>query len=185
MGITFSAARVYAESGSPPPPACTDSTVTACADASAMQACDCGDGFDCACAPKQCSGASGATEALVCQQVVTSCSAYAVAPCEGKAPGAACVQTDTAGKPGASGTCSVLSSGCLVKNAAGFYENTNPLACTVGVSGSDASTTPSSPKDGDGDSGCSMPPGALGDSTLLAVPFGLGLVFALRRKRRR
>lgn len=77
--------------------------------------------------------------------------------------------------------------GALAKNDAGFYETTHPLACTAELSSSDASTTAPSTKSGDADrdSGCSMPPRALGDLTLLATPFGLGLVVALRRTRRR
>jgi hypothetical protein len=67
MGITFGAVRVHAEAGRPPPPACTEPRVTACTDAGAMQACDCGGGFDCACTPKPCSGTTGEREALVCE----------------------------------------------------------------------------------------------------------------------
>lgn len=40
------------------------------------------------------------TAALVCDSV-TTCRSYAIAPCAGKAAGASCVQTDTAGKPDA------------------------------------------------------------------------------------
>ncbi len=158
MGITFGATRVYAEAGKAGPAACTDSKVATCADAGAMQACDCGNGFACACTPKECSAASAVSEALACEPVVRSCSLYAVAPCEGKAAGASCVQTDTAGTPLASGTCRVLSNGCLANNDAGFYESTFPLACTAELNGADASKTAPSTTAGDAHagSGCSM-----------------------------
>lgn len=187
MGITFGAARVYAEAGKAPPPACTESIVTACADAGAMHACDCGASSACACTPEQCVAASGVTEALVCKPVLTACSAYAVAPCEGKAADAACVQTDTAGKTVASGTCRVLPNGCLVKNDGGVYETSSPLACAAALDGTGASTTTPATKsdDADGGSGCSMPPGAIGSSTPLAMPLAMGLAAALRRRRRR
>lgn len=184
MGITFSAARVYAESGVAPPPACTDSKVTACADAGAMQTCECAKGFECACTPKQCSATSGGvSEALVCESL-TTCSGYSIAPCAGKAAGASCAQTDTAGTATGPGTCGILSNGCFAKNPAGAYETTFPLACAADAKDSGASNAPSGGTD---DSGCSMTPGTTGDSTLVGIPLGLGLALALacRRKRRR
>jgi hypothetical protein len=177
--ITLRAARVYAEAGVAPP-ACTEAVVSACADAGAMQACDCREGQDCACTQTLCLAGSTAKETLVCASVASSCKLYAVAPCEGKAAGASCVQTDTAGAPVASGTCGVLSNGCQKKNDAGQYELAFPLACAASLNDAGAST----PK-GDDASGCSFSPRAMSDWPVLATPFALGLAVARRRKRRR
>ncbi len=178
MGITFGAARVYAESSpeaSIGTPECTDSKVTACADAGAMQACDCGV-YECACIEKRCSTGSSLGEALICEHVSPLCANYALAECEGKAPGDPCAQSDNMGNPGVKGACASPSTGCYEKNDAGIYERTARLACIPSSSlKDDVATAP----------GCSTNPGALGTSTLLAIPLGLGLALARRRKRRR
>lgn len=190
VGITFSAARVYAESGVAPPPSCSGSTATICAGRDDMQACDCGKGIDCACTESSCSTNSGVSTALMCQPVA-SCRRLSVAPCEGKAVGEACTQTDTLGAPGPSGTCEEISGGCLAENDAGFFVPTFPLACNAPVgAGSSGGTSGATPSEGssatapEASSGCSMTSRDAGTSLLFALPVGLGLAFAYRRKRR-
>lgn len=183
LGITFSAARVFAEAGVAPPPLCTDAKVTACADAGPMQACTCAAGGACACTSARCSSGSGVNDALVCEPVASSCSTYSLEPCAGKEPGASCEQTDTGDSRVASGTCETLSTGCLELNDAGVYQTTNPLACRATLRGPDAG--PAASDDASADSGCSTSARARGGATLLAIPIALGLALASRRRRRR
>ena len=182
MGLTFASARVYAESGVAPPPECTSASVTACADAAAQQACECGGG-DCACITSRCVGAAGAIDSLECK-AVTTCSAYAVADCKGKTAGASCVQVSSSGGSGPTGTCVVLANGCLEKGDAGFYETAQPLACDAPLNGADGGATNGADGTG-GDSGCALTPGADAPFALFAAPVAIGLLLTRRRRRRR
>jgi MYXO-CTERM domain-containing protein len=189
VGLTFTAARVYAEAGVAPPPACSSQEVATCADAAAQQACDCGNGNgDCACVSGRCLGNAGTVDTLTCKAILT-CRQYELGPCTGKADGEPCTQTASNGGPGPSGSCIALTNGCLEKQEDGLYHSAHPLACNAPVdagtpNASDRTAQPGSDLPA-GKDGCNVAMGASDPSALFAAPLGLGLGILLTRRRRR
>lgn len=201
VGITFAAARVYAE-GAPPPEACEAGVVIDCADAASGDPCHtCGSGA-CACFSGGCTdGGAGFEAVLVCRETF-KCADFPNGEdprCQGKAVGAPC---DTAGS-----WCVRSTINCLPDDG-GALLRPDVLVCSPNGSGMSSSSSSSSGGDDDGgvdfvpgpptvpgsdlpsseetedDSGCSTSSNGA-RLPLLGVPIAIGLLLALRRPRRR
>jgi MYXO-CTERM domain-containing protein len=200
MGITFAAARVYAEAA-PAPEACDAAVVVECADASPGGIChSCASGT-CACFSAGCkNGDTFNDKGNTCRDI-QKCEAYTQEPaCQGKKAGDPCEGA------GPSGACTPSSPACL-PNDGGAAISANLLVCypsdsTGGSSSSGANGGSSSgtyipgPPTVPGSSGASKTAPASSDDSgcatssgttipLLAAPLALGLLFALRRKKKR
>ena len=204
--IAFHPLRVEAESAAfdAGPTACSSPSVVACADSGAGQACTFDDlrGVLGACRRDRCGDAwSTAKEALVCTRVRT-CEdlapyAHGHEGCgEGRSVGDGCVDDERR-----IGSCAPLA--CERLDDAGAFEQSSLLYCRVettrepNAGGSTDGGAGASREAGDapsegGDSGCSV--GASGASrtscascagAAFAVPIGVALLFARRRRRTR
>ena len=232
-GITFAAARVYAE-GSPPPLACDAPPILACADAGERALCSPGryNSLPGVCLGVFCGDGGGPSDFIRrgCYDV-QFCKDVSAASCVGKREGASCgtggtctghlphaecydivadagvnniildcvvdagdASVDPNGCPDLRGdTCqSKTNNGgdpCVYDGGPGHCaESACRQICVPGAVGldpgaaADAGPAATSPED----SGCASSPGsASGTAALLGVPFAVGLLLAVRRRKRR
>lgn len=197
-GITFGAARVYAEAGMPGPRHCTEREFTACADAGHMQACQV-EGYEgeFACAPSATGCISDDSpgepkSALACSGVSTcnAIEALLKEACERKSVGSSCELPEASRDWYGWTTGRCAEAPCRSKNDAGFYEESSQLACSPPATDDGTKDDDSEPQinptnDAAKDSGCATTPGMIPGAALFAVPLGLGLILAYRRKQRR
>jgi MYXO-CTERM domain-containing protein len=178
--LTFTAARVFAESG--PLFLCSDPRVTECL-AESVQCSSCG-GAACKCEPTRCvDGGERLVLAFRCGPVSNRCEEARFEDCKGKSDGAACGAGSARCVPG---YCEDLLDGSFAPRGA--------LACETPPTATDAATevdasndaeaggAPASPNRSD-DSGCSTTPGST--AAPLAggsVTLGLMLLWRLRRR---
>lgn len=207
-GITFTAARVYAEAAMPPI-SCEHESVTSCEGMPEWQACACPFAA-CACASSLCAEDAGDSGdpfpptrgAKTCQQIMT-CEDSRFTSCEGKSVGASCDSPapgpqpfggPVPGKPGV-GKCVQRARACFAPDGGG-YSIVDRLDCEEideREIGSDAgSSTDASPSgaptntpSSSGGNGCATSSAQSHDAIALAgAPFALALVaWRLRRRR--
>jgi MYXO-CTERM domain-containing protein len=197
MGITFAAARVYAVAA-PAPEACDAAVVVECADAAVGAPCHSCTGGSCACFSAMCkNGDTFSDKGNTCRGVAKCESIVEDPTCQGKKVGDSCPRQEN------TGACTTFTTGCL-PNDGGAVMLVDRLVCgTTGATSSSsgdnggstsgtyipgpptvpgssgASTTPASSDD----SGCATSPGTT--LPLLGAPLAIGLLFALRRKKKR
>ena len=198
LGITFAAARVYAESAAAPK-SCDAAAVVECADAALNSVCHSCVTGSCACASAFCSnGPQGTSPNGNTCVPVPKCDDYRSEPqCEDKAEGTFCQASGAEGKcgGGTSSACLPNDGGpAIIKNILGCIPVTSSSSSgdnggsTSGtyipgppnVPGSSSSSTSGGGSD---DSGCTTSPGTT--LPLFAAPLAIGLLFALRRKKKR
>lgn len=197
VGITFAAARVYAEAA-PAPPSCEAGIVVECADAEAGAGCGACAAPPCACTSDLCTGGAGPVlhhDTLVCKSY-PSCESFepAVAPCAGKAENADCTTSaGTAGKCAtAAPTCVPADGGAITSRPLlGCRELTGTSSSSTSSSGTYVpgpdkvpGSSSSSGSSDDSDSGCAASPATTG-LPLAGAPLGLGLLYLLRRRQPR
>ncbi|MCW5813829.1 MAG: hypothetical protein KIT84_22570 [Labilithrix sp.] len=212
MGITFAAARVYAEGGMGPPP-CDAGTVSACNGGAPLERCSTcvGSVEDCVCASAVCDGNQ---PALVCM-VATHCEKSPNhRSCDGKTAGEACT-SDVGSGPA---RCVLVPASCYLPDGGAGWAAIDRLRCEPGTptssssSSSSSSTSSSSSSSsssggtpeagppswtnastssssgGSGapatdDSGCSASPRAASSVlALIGAPLAIGLLLARRRR---
>jgi MYXO-CTERM domain-containing protein len=201
MGITFAAARVYAE-GAPSPEACDAGVVIECADAAVGSACTSCAGGSCACYSGLCNNGNTDTNAKTCRPV-SKCENVVVFPCAGGfEPGGCMTQQGP-------GTCEKMQVDCLPNDGGlvitGNFETCVPKTSSSSSSGSSGDNGGASssgtfipgPDKVPGSSGAANTPASNDDSgcatssstssrtslPLFAAPIAIGLLLALRRKK--
>jgi MYXO-CTERM domain-containing protein len=196
LGITFAAARVYAEAA-PAPEACDAAAVVECADAAVGSVCHSCSSGTCACFSGGCmSGGTLDPNALACRNIEKCESFKQDSHC--KAAGDTCMfAEDGAGKCVAA-TCLPSDGGpAATANFFACAPDDGPRDTSSGdlISGSTSGTFIPGPPTVPGSSGASSTPASSDDSgcatspgttlPLLGAPLAIGLLFALRRKKKR
>lgn len=205
-GITFAAARVYAEAA-PAPESCEAGVVTDCASAAQGSVCHACTTGTCACFDGTCWDAGGGSivSVKVCRDV-PKCESFpdGEKACQGKAEGADCSTESPTPEPG---ECKPSQHTCLPNDGGPVMTTSRGLFCYRKATSSSSSASSSSGDNGGstgfvpgpatvpGSSSSSTSGGSSDDSgcatsstttiPLFAAPLALGLLFALRRKRRR
>ncbi|MFO0739751.1 MAG: hypothetical protein U0270_27885 [Labilithrix sp.] len=205
-GITFAAARVYAEAA-PAPESCEAGVVTDCASVAPGSVCHACTTGTCACFDGTCWDAGGGSivSVKVCRDV-PKCESFPDGDkaCQGKAEGAGCSTESPTPEPG---ECKPSPHTCLPDDGGPVITTSRGLFCYPKATTSSSSSSSSSSSGDNGGSTGFVPgpatvPGSSSSSTsggssddsgcatsstttipLFAAPLALGLLFALRRKR--
>lgn len=205
-GITFAAARVYAE-GAAPPPKCDQASVTTCAGKTPFAQCASGfyGGGPGVCFASQCVDGGDSGAALNCLDV-QFCKDVSDQDCRSRTLNADCNDaggtcksvTGMMGEP--QSACYELDAGigvesvllkCVPKDGGPSGASSSSSGDNGGTSGSTYVPGPdkvpgsSSSSGSTDDSGCSTTSSNTSTLPLIAAPLAIGLLFALRKKRKR